>query len=75
MKKLTIREARRSLPHLDRLLTAEGEVTIPRRGKANERIVPITKELGIPSHKNLRSRIPRLRKESQLLVRKDRNGR
>lgn len=75
MKQLTIREARQSLSHLERLLAAEGEVTITRRGKAIARVMPITSNLVIPSHKNLRSKMPRLKKGSEVLIRQDRDGR
>lgn len=56
MKKLTIREARQALSHLERLLGTEGEVTITRRGEPIARVTPITRKLAIPSHKNLRSK-------------------
>ena len=38
MKKLTIREARQSLTHLDRLLETEDEVVITRRGRVIARV-------------------------------------
>jgi len=75
MKKLTIREARQSLSHLERLLATEGEVTITRRGKPIARVMPITRNLAIPSHKNLRTKMPRMRKGSEVLIRQDRDGR
>jgi len=75
MKQITIREARQYLSHLESLLATEGEVTITRRGKPIARVMPITSNLAIPSHKNLRSKMPRLRKGSQVLIRHDRDGR
>ena len=45
MKKLTIRDTRRPLSYLDRLLAAEGEVTITRRGEAIARVIPIGKKM------------------------------
>jgi len=75
MKKLNIREARQSLSHLDRLLAVEGEVMITRRGKAIARVVEISKKRSIPSHRNLRERMPRLRKGSEKMVREDRDAR
>jgi antitoxin (DNA-binding transcriptional repressor) of toxin-antitoxin stability system len=75
MKKLTIREARQSLSHLERLLIAEGEVTITRRGEAIARVMPLNRTLAIPSHRDLREKMPRLRKGSEVLVRQDRDGR
>ncbi len=75
MKKLTIRETRRSLSHLDRLLAVEGEVTITRRREAIARVVPISRKLAIPSHKDLRERMPRMRKGSETKIREDRDAR
>jgi len=75
MKKLTIRETRQALSHLDRLLAAEGEVTITRRGEAIARIVALDKKRVIPSHKDLREKMPRMRRESKKLIREDRDAR
>jgi antitoxin (DNA-binding transcriptional repressor) of toxin-antitoxin stability system len=75
MKKLTIRETRQSLSHLDRLLAVEGEMMITRRGKAIARVVQIAKKRSIPSHRDLRKRMPRLRKGSEKMVREDRDAR
>ena len=57
MKKLTIREARQSLSHLDRLLEEEGEITITRRGKPIGRVIAINGKKVIPSHKELRMKM------------------
>jgi len=73
MKKLTIREARRSLSHLDRLLAAEGEVMITRRGEAIARLTQINKKRPIPSHRDLRRRMRLMRKGSEKVVREDRD--
>ena len=75
MKKLNIREARQSLSHLDRLLAVEGEVMITRRGEAIARVVEIAKKRLIPSHRDLRVRMPRLRKGSEKMIREDRDSR
>jgi len=75
MKKLNIREARQSLSHLERLLAVEGEVMITRRGEAIARVVQIAQKKSIPSHKNLRERMPRLRKGSEKMIREDRDAR
>ena len=75
MKQLSIREARRSLSHLDRLLATEGEVMITRRGQAVARLVQVGKGRPIPSHENLRRRMPLMRKASEKLIREDRNSR
>jgi len=73
MKKLSIREARQSLSHLDRLLAAEGEVMITRRGEAVARLTQIGKKRPIPSHRDLRRRMPPIRKGSEEVVREDRD--
>ena len=74
MKKLTIRETRQSLFHLDELLQEEGEITITRRGRPIGRVTAIVKK-AIPSHKDLRMKMRRIKPESQVLVREDREGR
>ena len=75
MKKLTIREARQALSHLDRLLEEEGEITITRRGKPIGRVTAIGGKKAIPSHKDLRMKMTPVKTESELLVREDREGR
>jgi antitoxin (DNA-binding transcriptional repressor) of toxin-antitoxin stability system len=76
MKKLTIRQARQALSHLDQLLAAEGEVMITRRGEAIARLVQINnKKRQIPSHHDLRDSMPRMRRGSEELIREDRNAR
>jgi prevent-host-death family protein len=74
MKKLTIRETRQSLAHLESILEAEGEVTITRRGKAVARVISAGKRKPIPSHEDLRMQMPRLRKGSERLIREERDG-
>jgi len=75
MKKLSIREMRQSLSHLDRLLASEGEVTITRRGEPIAQVVPVGKKRPIPSHRDLREGMPRMRKGSEEIVREDRDAR
>jgi antitoxin (DNA-binding transcriptional repressor) of toxin-antitoxin stability system len=57
MKKLTIREVRQALSHLDRLLEIEGEVTITRRGDPIAKVVQVGRKRPIPSHRDLRDGI------------------
>jgi antitoxin (DNA-binding transcriptional repressor) of toxin-antitoxin stability system len=73
MKKLSIREARQSLSHLDRLLATEGEVMITRRGESIARLTQIGKKRLIPSHRDLRRRMSPMRKGSEKVVREDRD--
>ena len=73
MKKLSIRETRQSLSHLDRLLAVEGEVMITRRGEAIARLTQIHNKRPIPSHRDLRKRMPLMRKGSEKVIREDRD--
>ena len=73
MKKVSVREARQALSRLDQLLSAEGEVTITRRGKPVARLVPMDRKMPIPTHQDLRSDMPRMRKGSERLIREDRD--
>jgi len=76
MKKLTIRQTRQALSHLDQLLEAEGEVMITRRGAPIARLIQIdNKKRPIPSHKDLRDSMPRMRRGSEELIREDRDAR
>jgi antitoxin (DNA-binding transcriptional repressor) of toxin-antitoxin stability system len=75
MKKLTIRQTRQALGKLDQLLADEGEVTITRRGDAIARVLPVGIARTMPSHAALRRSMPRMRKESERLIREDRNAR
>jgi len=75
MKKMTIREARQSLSHLDQILAAEGEVTITKRGREIARVVPFGKVLPMPSHRELRGKMSPLMVGSEVLLRDDRNAR
>jgi prevent-host-death family protein len=74
MKSITVRETRQGLSRLEELL-AEGEVTITRRGKPVARLLPIGGTRPVPSHKDLRDCIPRLRRGSERLQREERDAR
>ena len=75
MKKLSVREAREALSHLDRLLAVEGEVAITRRGEEIARVVQVRKRRPIPSHRDLRQGMPRIQRTSEKLLREDRDAR
>ncbi len=75
MKRLNVREIRGQLPQLDRLLSREGEVLVTRRGKAIARLLPVGTRAGMPSHADLRARMPRLKTGSERLVRAERDER
>ena len=75
MRKLTIRETRQALSRLDRILEAEGELAITRRGKVVARLVSVGGKRTMPSHKALRKSMAPMRKGSEKLVRADRDAR
>jgi antitoxin (DNA-binding transcriptional repressor) of toxin-antitoxin stability system len=75
MKKLSVREARQSMTHLERLLAQEEDLVITRRGKPIARLVRVRSPRPIPSHGNLRASMRRIRRSSAELLRADRNGR
>jgi len=73
MKKLSIREVRQALSHLDRLLAVEEEVMITRRGEPIAKVVQVGRKRPIPSHRDLREEMPRIHKGSEAVLRKDRD--
>lgn len=75
MKQINIREARESLSRLERLLEVEGEVMITRRGQAIARVTRIGTKRPIPSHRDLRETMSRLRRKSEMILREDRDAR
>jgi prevent-host-death family protein len=75
MKHLNIREARQSLSRLEMILAEEGEITITRRGEPIARVVPVSPLRKIPSHEDLRQKMPRLKKGSEVLIRVERDTR
>lgn len=75
MKKLTIRGARKSLTHLEHLLEVEGRVMVTRRGEPIAQLVPVGRKKTIPSHRDLREAMPRMRKRSERLIHEDRDAR
>ena len=75
MKQINIREARQSLSRVERLLEVEGEVMITRRGQAIARVTRIGTKRPIPSHRDLRETMSRLRRKSEAILREDRDAR
>ena len=75
MKKLTIREVRQSLSHIERLLEVEGEMMVTRRGEAIARLTPINPKRPMPSHQDLREKMPKMRRGSEKVIREDREAR
>ena len=74
MKELSIREMRASLGRLDALLEEEGEIIVTRRGKKVARLLPMRPKPKLPSHRDLRERMPVMSSSAEL-VRADRDNR
>ena len=74
MKQLTIRQMRNALTRLDQITAEEGEIVVTRRGRPVARLLPIRARRRMPSHRDLRASMPRLRVGSEVLVRQDRDG-
>ncbi len=74
MKQLSIREMRGALGKLDEILAEEREIIVARRGKAIARVLPIRPRGEMPSHADLRARMPK-RPSSADLLREDRDSR
>lgn len=75
VKELNIREMRASLGQLDALIAAEGELVIRRRGEPIARVLPIRPQRRLPSHADLRQRMPPLQDPSADLIRNERDER
>ncbi len=76
MKTLTIREFRRMLAGIDALLSAEGEIIVARRGRPVARLLPVTgSRPTMPSHRDLRRKMRRMKTGSETLLRQERDSR
>lgn len=75
MRSVSVREMRTALPRLERILEEEGELVITRNGKPVARVLPTRGREPIPSHADLRSRMPRLAVGSEVYIRQDRDER
>lgn len=75
VRSLSVREIRAALPELEKLLEAEGELVITRRGKPVARLLPPSRSREMPSHDDLRSRMAPLDVASEALIRRDRDER
>ncbi len=74
MKQLTIRQMRTALTRLEQITAEEGEIVVTRRGRPIARVLPVPSRRPMPSHRDLRASMPRLRVGSEVLVRLDRDG-
>jgi antitoxin (DNA-binding transcriptional repressor) of toxin-antitoxin stability system len=75
VKRLSVRQLREAITHLDDMVAKEGEILITRRGKTIARVLPIRGARPLPSHADLRSRMKRLKVSSESLVREERDSR
>jgi prevent-host-death family protein len=75
MKSLSIREIRKELAELDELVSREGEVVVTRRGQPIARLLPLRSKRRMPSHADLRAKMPRLKVGSERHVRNERDER
>ncbi|MHB8743878.1 MAG: type II toxin-antitoxin system Phd/YefM family antitoxin [Sulfuricaulis sp.] len=74
MKKLSIREMRKSLAQLEELVLREREVLITRRGQPIARLLPL-RDKQMPSHADLRASMPRLKDGREKYIRVERDER
>jgi antitoxin (DNA-binding transcriptional repressor) of toxin-antitoxin stability system len=75
MKRVSVREVRSVLAHLDDVLAAEGELVITRRGRPIARVLPPSGGTVLPSHTDFREAMPRLAVGGEVHIRADRDGR
>jgi prevent-host-death family protein len=75
MKTLSVRHLRAALARLDEVIAEEGEILVTRRGRPLARVVPVHQARAMPSHADLRAKMPRLPMPSEVLVRRDRDAR
>lgn len=75
MKTINVRDARKYMTNLDKLLEKEREVTITRRGEPIARLSAVGRKKVIPSHRGLRDSILGQAVQSENLIREDRDSR
>ena len=75
MKTLSIREIRKELAQLDKMVSREGEIVVTRRGQPIARLLPLRSKQRMPSHADLRASTPRLKNGSETHIRTERDER
>ncbi len=73
VRRISIREIRSALSHVEELLEREGEVIITRHGKPVARVLPVGRPRPIPSRRDLRQSMEPLPVPSEELVRRERD--
>lgn len=75
MQKLSIREMRNALGHLDTLVNAAGELVVTRHGEAIARILPIHGNRARPTHEELHKLTKKSSISSEKMLREFRDER
>jgi len=75
VRRISIREIRSALSHVEELLESEGEVIITRHGKPVARVLPVDRPRPIPSRRDLRQSMEPSPVQSEDLVRRERDER
>lgn len=78
MKILNVRELRNTMPRLEEMLAAEGELTIVSNGREIARVLPIGSAAPVPRLPSLakfRAKMARVKTPSEVLIREDRDRR
>ena len=73
MRRISIRELRSALSHVEELLESEGEVIITRHGKPVARVFPVDRRRPVPSRRDMRQSMRPLPVQSEELVRRERD--
>jgi len=73
VRRVSIREIRSALSHVEELLEREGEVIITRHGKPVARVLPVDRPRPIPSRRDLRQSMEPLPVPSEEMVRRERD--
>jgi len=75
VRRISIREIRSALSHVEELLENEGEVILTRHGKPVARVLPIDMHRPIPSRRHLRQSMEPVPVQSEDLLRRERDER
>ena len=74
VRRISIREIRSALSHVEEMLESEGEVIITRHGKPVARVLPVDPHRPVPSRRDLRQSMEPLPVQSEELVRRERDA-
>ena len=74
MKEISVREARKVIGKLDKILMQEGELKITNHGKPIAIISPVKRIKSVPSHRKLRESMAPVKVPSEVIIREDRDS-